>query len=114
MPRTRSTRAETHVRSLPSLFLSPSVDDEVFDNLDTYQERIQGWEEREEEESEQAVDDAFMPPSSTAPAILQPSRAGRKRAPTMKALEAELASKRGTGQGAGKAAGRGRGRGAKG
>jgi hypothetical protein len=36
-------------------------------------------------------------PSSTAPAIL--SRAGRKRAPTLKALETEKAPKRVMGQG---------------
>ena len=48
-----------------------------------------------EAEEEAAVDEALMPPPSTAPARLQVSRAGRKRAPTMKALEAETASKRG-------------------
>jgi hypothetical protein len=53
----------------------------------------------EEEEEEQEIDEAFIPPPSTAPAAL--SRAGRKRAPTMKALEAEKAPKRGTGQGRG-------------
>lgn len=49
-------------------------------------------------------EEAFILPPSIALAIL--SRAGRKRAPTTKALEAEKASKRGTGQGR---AGRGRG-----
>ena len=47
------------------------------------------------------MNDAFMPPPSTMPAILQPSRAGRKRARIMKTLEAELVSKQGTGQGKG-------------
>jgi hypothetical protein len=55
--------------------------------------------EEEEEEEEEAL---ILPPS-TAPAIL--SRGGRKRALTMKALEAEMAPKRGTGQAR---AGRGR------
>jgi hypothetical protein len=50
----------------------------------------------------------FILPPSTAPAIL--SRAGRKRAPTIKALEAEKAPKRATGQGwVGRGRGRGRG-----
>jgi hypothetical protein len=44
------------------------------------------------------------------PAALQVSRAGRKRAPTVKALEAEKVPKRGTEQGRG----RGRGKGTKG
>jgi hypothetical protein len=43
-----------------------------------------GMEEGEEEEE---VDEAFIPPPSTAPPVI--SRAGRKRAHTMKALEAE-------------------------
>jgi hypothetical protein len=51
-------------------------------------------EEEEEEEEEEAVDEAFMPPPSTVPAATTQSRAGRKRAPTMKALEAEIAPKR--------------------
>jgi hypothetical protein len=55
-------------------------------------------EEEEEEEEEQEIDEAFIPPS-TAPAAL--SRAGRKRAPTVKALKAEKAPKRGTEQGRG-------------
>ena len=58
-------------------------------------------EERGEamEEAEEAVDDPFMPPPLTAPAAIQVSRAGRKRAPLIKALEAEKAPKRGTKQG---------------
>ncbi|ERF73029.1 hypothetical protein EPUS_07123 [Endocarpon pusillum Z07020] len=70
-------------------------------------------EEEEEEEEEEAIDEAFIPPPSTAPAAMTQSRAGRKRAPTMKALEAEMAPKRGTGQGRGRGRGRG-GRGARG
>ncbi|ERF75457.1 hypothetical protein EPUS_06989 [Endocarpon pusillum Z07020] len=66
-------------------------------------------EEEKEEEEEEAIDEAFIPPPSTAPAAMTQSRAGRKRAPTMKALEAEKAPKRGTGQG--KARGKARGRG---
>jgi hypothetical protein len=62
--------------------------------------------EKEEEEEEEKEEEKNILPSSTAPAIL--SRAGRKRAPTLKALEAEKAPKRGTGQGR---VGRGRGRG---
>ena len=65
--------------------------------------------EEEEEEEKEAVEE---PPPSTAPAMMQVSRAGRKRAPTMKALEAEKAPKWGIGKG--KARGPGRGaRGAK-
>jgi hypothetical protein len=64
----------------------------------------------EEDIEEEAVEDPFLPPPSTAPAAIQTSRAGRKRAPTMKALEAEKAPKQGTGQGRG----RGRGRGGRG
>lgn len=74
-------------------------------------------EEGVEEEAEEAEDDAedeepevledhYLPPPSTAPAKLQApatlstpsaqfSRAGRKRAPTAKALEAENSAKRG-------------------
>ena len=63
----------------------------------------------EEEEEEDEGGEAFKLPPSTAPAIL--SRGGRKRAPTMKTLESEMAPKRGTGQGrAGKGRGRGRSR----
>jgi hypothetical protein len=61
-------------------------------------------EEGEEEEEE--VDKAFIPLPSTAPPVI--SRAGRKRAPTMKALEAEKELKRGGGRGRGKGRGRGR------
>ena len=64
-------------------------------------------DKEEEEEEEQAVDEAYIPPPSTAQAALQVSRAGRKRAPTMKALEAETGPKRGIGQGKGRGRGRG-------
>jgi hypothetical protein len=64
-------------------------------------------EEEGEGQEEEIVDDP--PPPSTAPAAMTQSRAGRKRAPTMKALEAEKMPKRDTGQ----AKGRGRGRGGK-
>ena len=77
------------------------------------EERTEGPTE-EAEEDEQAVEDAFLPPPSTAPAKMQVSRAGRKRALTTKALEAEQAPKRGTGQGKGRGGGRGRGRGSRG
>lgn len=50
---------------------------------------------------EEAAEDPFLPPPLTATAALQVSRACRKRAPTMKALEAEKGPKRGTGQGKG-------------
>lgn len=55
-------------------------------------------EEREEEEAEvaeaaEAAEKAFIPSSSTAPAAMTQLRAGRKRAPTMKALEAEMVPK---------------------
>ncbi|ERF74783.1 hypothetical protein EPUS_03167 [Endocarpon pusillum Z07020] len=63
-------------------------------------------DEEKEEEEEEALDEAFIPPLSTAPAVMTQSRAGRKRAPTMKALEAEKAPKRGTGQGKGRGRGR--------
>ncbi|ERF76966.1 hypothetical protein EPUS_02678 [Endocarpon pusillum Z07020] len=65
-------------------------------------------EEEEEEEEEEEKEEGFIPPPSTAPAAMTQSRAGRKRAPTMKALEAEKAPKRGTRQGR-----NGAGRGAK-
>ena len=64
-------------------------------------------EKEEEEEEEQEVDEALILPPSTAPVALQVSRAGRKRAPTMKALEAETAPKRRTGQGTGRGRGHG-------
>jgi hypothetical protein len=72
-------------------------------------------EEEEKEEEEEAIDKAFILPPSTAPASMTQSRAGRKRAPTMKALEAEKALKRVIRQGRGMGRGRGRaGRGARG
>ena len=61
-------------------------------------EKDQAEAQTQEQEQEEAVDEAFLPPPSTAPAIfeasVQVSRAGRKRAPTMKALEAAKAPKR--------------------
>jgi hypothetical protein len=57
-----------------------------------------------EAEAEVTIDDPFLPPPSTAPASLPVSRAGRKRAPTMKALEAERAPKRGIDGGKGRRA----------
>jgi hypothetical protein len=63
--------------------------------------------EEEEEEEEQAIDKAFIHPPSTAPAIMQLSRAGRQRAPTLKALEAEEAPKQSRGQGRGHMGSRG-------
>jgi hypothetical protein len=51
---------------------------------------------KEIEEAEEVIDDPFVPPLPTAPAALLVSRAGRKRALTMKALEAEKAPKQGT------------------
>jgi DNA-binding protein H-NS len=76
-------------------------------------------EEKETEEAEAAEkikkmikekEETFILPPSTAPAIL--SRAGRKRAPIIKALKAEKAPKRATGQGwVGRGRGRDRGRG---
>jgi hypothetical protein len=62
-------------------------------------------EEMKEGGNEEEDEETFILPSSTAPAILL--RGGRKRASIMKALEAEMASKRGTRQ---SRAGRGRGR----
>jgi hypothetical protein len=52
-------------------------------------------EKAPEAETEEAINDPFRPPLTTAPAALPVSRAGRKRAPIMKALEAEKAPKRG-------------------
>jgi hypothetical protein len=66
----------------------------------------------EVEEAEEAIIDPFLPPQSTAPAAIYVSRAGRKRAPTMKALEAEKPPNRGIEQVRGKARGR-EGRGAR-
>jgi hypothetical protein len=51
------------------------------------------------EESEEIIDDPFLPPPSTAPGALLVSRADCKRASTMKALEAEKVPKRATGPG---------------
>jgi hypothetical protein len=59
-----------------------------------------------EAEAGEAIDDPFRPPPSTAPAALPTSRAGRKRASTMKALEAEKAPKRGMNRGKGRGRGR--------
>jgi hypothetical protein len=56
---------------------------------------------------EEEEDEALIPPPSIAPAALTVSRARRKRAPIMKALEAEIVFKRGMGH----SKGRGRGRG---
>ena len=56
---------------------------------------------------EEEKEEALIPPLSTAPAALTVSRAGCKRAPTMKALEAETAPKQVTGQGGGRWRGRG-------
>jgi hypothetical protein len=50
------------------------------------------------EEAEEAIVNLPLPPQSAAPAAIQVSRAGRKRAPTMKALEAEKLPKRDTEQ----------------
>ena len=80
VPDTPPRRAPAEAALIASLQLRPDIE-----------------EEEEEEEEEVEEEEAFILPPSTAPAIL--SRAGRKRAPTMKALEAEKASKRGTGQG---------------
>ena len=76
-------------------------------SLKSFKDKEEEEEEEEEEKEEQAVDEALIPPPSTAPAALSISRAGRKRAPTMKALEAETAPKRGTGQVKGTDKGRG-------
>jgi hypothetical protein len=89
----------------------PTVIPDTPPHVHAHKEEEEEEEEEEHKEKEQPAEDAFMPPPSTAPAMLQPSRAGRKRAPTMKALEAEQAPKRGSGrgnwQGKGKAAGKG-------
>jgi hypothetical protein len=61
-------------------------------------------EEAPEAETEEAINDSFRPPPSTAPAALPVSRAGRKRALTMNALEAEKAPKRGMDGGKGRRA----------
>jgi hypothetical protein len=57
----------------------------------------------------EGVDEAFRPLPSTVPASATQSRASRKRAPTMKALEAEMVPKRKMGQARGGRGGRGRG-----
>jgi hypothetical protein len=51
--------------------------------------------EAEAEAEEEATDHPFRPPPPTTPVVLPVSRAGRRRAPTMKALEAEKVPKRG-------------------
>jgi len=65
-----------------------------------------GEKEADTEEEEEEEEEAFVPPPSTAPAKMQISRAGRKRAPTMKALESEEAPKRGRGSARGARGGR--------
>jgi hypothetical protein len=93
---------------IASLQLRPDIEEEEEEKeAEAAAETKEGCREEEEEEEEE--EEAFILPPWTAPAIL--SRAGRKRAPTMKVLEAEKASKRGTGQGR---ACRGRGRGSRG
>ena len=82
-------------------------EDKEEEEEDKEEEEEEKEEEEEEKEEEEAVDEALMPPPSTAPAALQVSRAGRKRAPTMKALEAEAAPKRGNRQGRGRGGGGG-------
>ena len=59
-------------------------------------------EYEEEEKEEEEKEEAFIPPPSTTPTAMTQSRTDRKRAPTMKALEAENTPKRGTGQGKGR------------
>ena len=90
-----------------SLRPQPSASSEDEEEEDKEEEEEDKEEEEEEKEEEEAVDEALMPPPSTAPAALQVSRAGRKRAPTMKALEAEAAPKRGNRQGRGRGGGGG-------
>jgi hypothetical protein len=55
-------------------------------------------------ETKKAINNPFRPSLSTAPAALPVSRAGRKRAPTIKALEAEKAPKQGIDRGKGRRA----------
>jgi hypothetical protein len=57
-----------------------------------------------EAEAEKAINNPFRPLLSTAPAALLVLRAGPKRAPIMKALEAEKAPKRGVNGGKSKRA----------
>ena len=104
-------RAPAAAALIVSSQLRPDIEEEEEEKEEKEEEAAAETKEecREEEEEEEEEEEAFILPPSTAPAIL--SRAGRKRAPTMKALEAEKASKRGTGQGR---AGRGRGRGSRG
>jgi hypothetical protein len=67
------------------------------------------------EEVDRGVDEAFIPPPSTAPATMQAtaqfSRAGHKRAPTMRPLEAEQVPKWVSGQWRARGCGRGSRRG---
>ncbi|KAF7511282.1 hypothetical protein GJ744_004847 [Endocarpon pusillum] len=102
--REREAYALTFGREPIPLALSPPSAPEIAPR-DTLEE------EEEEEEEDEEEEDPFILPPSTAPAMIQVSRAGRKRAPTMKALEAEKAPKRGRGRGSGRGSDRGSGRG---
>ena len=77
---------------------------------DGTEDEVEKMVEDKAEETPAVIEDSFLPPPSTAPATLQApatslatlstpliqySRAGRKRAPTAKALEAENPTKRG-------------------
>ncbi|KAF7502290.1 hypothetical protein GJ744_006169 [Endocarpon pusillum] len=103
--RERETYALTFGREPIPLALSPSSALEIAPR-DTLEE-----EEEKKEEDEEEEEDPFILPPSTAPAIIQVSRAGRKRALTMKALEAEKAPKRGRGRGSDRGSNRGSGKG---
>ena len=70
-------------------------------------------EEKEEKVKKEVINETFIPPHSTTSTAMTQSRADRKRAFTMKALETEKASKRDTGQDRGRGRG-GAGTGAKG
>jgi len=113
VPDTPPRRAIMAASLLPSSQLGLDIEEKEEraeeERAEEEEEEEEEEKEEEKEEEEEEEEDVFIPPPSTAPMIL--SRAGRKRAPTMKALEAEKASKRGTGQGR---AGRGRGGGGRG
>ena len=63
---------------------------------------LRGEEEEKQEKDEEVVDESFIFSPSATPSVMTKSSAGRKKAPTMKALKAENGSKRATKEGRGR------------
>jgi hypothetical protein len=80
-----------HVRAFPPAFLKEPVSGGVFDNVESYQVRLQGF----------AFTEGFATSTvdGTCDDASDDVKSWPKMAPTMKAFEAEKAPKQGTGQG---------------